>query len=417
MKILLVCLRFPFPPSDGGTIAMFNMANSLKKAGAEVKIIAFNTKKHFVDPEKVPEQFRFDFKPEAVYLDASVKILPAFLNLFTTKSYNISRFDVPEFHVLIRDVLQKEKFDYVQLESLFVTPYIGTIKKYSSASIIFRAHNVEYIIWERLSNSESNPIKKWYLKKLAFRLKRYEISTLSKFNAIVALTEDDKVHFRASGIDIPLLIAPIGLDMENYPVAEIYKSTLTVFHLGSMDWLPNIEGVDWFLQHVFPLLKKNNPEITIHLAGKSMPQRFFELADEQLHVSGRIDDSRKFMHEKSIMIVPLLSGGGMRVKIIEGFAMGKVIISTTIGAEGIKYTNQKNILIADSPVEFYEAIVKCVSDLEYCKNLGTEARNLALDVYENRIVGTQLVHFYNSIKANADSIHQFEKPDSEISIH
>ncbi|HMT28701.1 MAG TPA: glycosyltransferase family 4 protein [Bacteroidia bacterium] len=396
MKILLLCLRFPYPPSDGGTIAMYNMAYALHKAGAQVKILSFNTKKHYVDLKNVPEEFTKIFKPESVYLDATVKAVPAFLNLFSSESYNISRFNVQEFHDKLEEILSHETFDIIQLESLFVTPYLTTIRKFTSAKIVFRAHNVEYIIWERLAASTRNPVKKWYLNLLAAKLKDYELSLLNKFDSIVVLTEDDKNIFMKSGCTIPVLVSPIGLDTEKYQVTEADKSSLSVFHLGSMDWLPNIEAIDWFLEKVYPLVTNSNIAFNIYLAGKNMPQRVFDRAAKNLVVTGKVDDAKKFMHDKAIMIVPLLSGGGMRVKIIEGLAMGKTIISTTIGAEGINYTDGKNIIIANSPEDFSRAILKCVSDLEYCRKIGKEARLLAENVFENAILGKDLLKFYQS---------------------
>lgn len=377
---------------------MFNMANALIKAGADVKIVSFNTKKHFVDLNKVPEYFNKTFKPEVVYLDATVQPLSALANLFQNKSYNISRFDTPEFHYGIKSILEKEKFDIIQLESLFMTPYIGTIRKLSDALVVLRAHNVEYIIWERLAAASKNGLRKWYLNLLASRLKSYELKVIKKLDAIVALTGDDMKTFNDSGCTLPVLVSPIGLDMEKYPVHKIGTETPSVFHLGSMDWLPNIEGVNWFLDYVYPYIQQNKNSFKIFLAGKSMPDDFMKLTNESLIVSGRVDDSKSFMADKPIMIVPLLSGGGMRVKIIEGLAMGKTIISTTIGAEGIKYTNGKNILIADTPEEFYAAIVKCTSDVEFCKEVGKNARQLAVTVYENEIIGKELLRFYDSLK-------------------
>ncbi len=397
MKILLVCLRLPFPPSDGGTIAMFNMANALVKAGAEVKIVSFNTKKHFVDLSKVPVNFIETYKPEVVYLDATVKPLSALFNLIQNKSYNISRFDSPDFHRTIKAILEKEQFDIIQLESLFMTPYINTIHKYSQALLVLRAHNVEYVIWERLALATKSSMRKWYLTMLASRLKKYEMNIIKKLDAIVVLTSDDNKTIKDAGCNVPVLVSPIGLDMEKYSVQAVDTELPSVFHLGSMDWMPNIEGVSWFIDHVYPLITKNNHSFKIFLAGKAMPDNFMKLANEQLVVSGRVDDSKAFMADKSIMIVPLLSGGGMRVKIIEGLAMGKTIISTTIGAEGIKYTNGKDILIADSPEEFYAAIVKCTSDISFCKEIGRNGRKLAENVYENEIIGKELLQFYTSI--------------------
>ncbi len=403
MKILMVCLRYPYPPSDGGIIAMYNMAQALKKAGAEVKIIAFNTRKHFVNPEKVPNTFFNDFRPEAVYLDASVKPIPALVSLLSGNSYNISRFDIPEFDVLLQGVFEKGDYDFVQLESLFCTPYIATIRKYSKAKIVLRAHNVEYVIWERLAQSVTNPIKKWYLNFLAARLKKYELTVVKKLDAIITLTYDDKAIFERTVSSIPTLVSPIGLDVANYIVNKNQVASPSIFHLGSMDWLPNIEAVEWFLKNIYPKLKENHPEIVTHLAGKNMPDKFFEHATDSLLISGRVDNSKEFMNDKPIMIVPLLSGGGMRVKIIEGFALGKTIISTTIGAEGIKYENEKNIIIADTPEEFYNAIVKCVSDQEYCSKIGKAARMLAEEVYENKIVGKEIINFYSAINSKASA--------------
>ncbi len=407
MRILLLCLRSPYPPADGGTIAMYNMAKALKKAQAHVKILAFNTKKHFVDPAGIPVDVVSDFNPEFVYLDATVKPLPALFNLVSGSSYNVSRFNTNLFRQTLEQLLDREEFDVIQMESLFMTPYLNTIRKKTKAKIILRSHNVEFLIWQRLAASEKNSIRKWYLQLLSTRLKNYEREIVNNFDGIIALTEEDKKLYLQLGASVPIKVSPIGLDTETYSVN--YNAPLSIVHLGSMDWLPNIEGVEWFLETVYPKLIQRFPNSVVSLAGKSMPEKIYSLATGNLHIEGRIDDAKKYLLDKQIMIVPLLSGGGMRVKIIEGMTMGKTIVSTTIGAEGIQYENNKNILIADSPEAFLDAISKCIKDPELAFSIGREARKLAETVYENKIVGSGILEFYTSIsKGNhqpADSQH------------
>jgi glycosyltransferase involved in cell wall biosynthesis len=187
------------------------------------------------------------------------------------------------------------------------------------------------------------------------------------------------------------------VDVNDYPFTTKIPEQFSVFHLGSMDWMPNLEAVDWFLNNVYEKLIRHIPEIKIYLAGKDMPQRIKEIANRNLIVMDRIEDSKGFMNDKSLMIVPLLSGGGMRVKIIEGMALGKPIVSTTVGAEGINYTTQKNILIADTPDDFISAIVKFKNDKEFCKSIGENARKLVEKEYDNKVIGRELLNFYEKL--------------------
>ncbi len=403
MKVLLLCLRSPFPPADGATIAMYNMASSLKKAGMQVKILAFNTRKHFIDPARLPADFVRDYNPELVYLDATVKMLPALLNIFTGDSYNISRFDTTLFHKTLADVLSRDNYDVIQLESLYMTPYLDTIRKFSNARIIYRSHNAEFMIWSRLAMTGGNMIKIRYLRFLSERLRKYESEIIKKIDGLIALTPEDTELYHKMGYTKDIAILPIGLDTETYRVDDVTPGPLSVVHLGSMDWLPNIEGIGWFLEKVLPLLRQKEPGIKIYLAGKKMPQQFFDKAGGGLVVDGAIDEIRSYLNGKQIMIVPLLSGGGMRVKIIEGLALGKTIISTSIGAEGIQYRDQKNLLIADTPESFCDAIIKCYRDREFAIRIGQEGRLLAEECYENRVLGKKISEFYDSVLSSMNS--------------
>jgi len=167
----------------------------------------------------------------------------------------------------------------------------------------------------------------------------------------------------------------------------------SIFHLGAMDWKPNVEGVMWFAEKVFPKLK----EVNLHLAGRKMPKWFSESIDSSIHNHGEVIDALTFMDQFPIMIVPLFSAGGMRVKIIEGMAMKKAVISTSVGAEGINVTDGENILIANSKEEFIKVINKVNKDKALLHRIQENGRKLVELEYNNSILTERLVQFYDNV--------------------
>ena len=392
MNILQICLRVPYPPSDGGNIAMYNLAKGMHDSGHSIYILAVNTPKHFV--EQIPEELKKIATVDTVFIDTKINPVEAFKNLFSSQSYNISRFYSVEFEDKLIEILKNNSFDIIQLESLFVTPYFEVIKDHSNSPVVLRAHNLEHDIWERITENEKQVLKKKYLKTLTQKLKNYEYKTIKKLNAVVAITEKDKEEFIKINPDLKVHVSPVGLDPDDYKILNL-KTEFALFHLGSMDWLPNIEGVEWMLQNVWPLIKKQN--LKLYLAGRKMPDQFLDLNEENIIVEGAIENNKQYMREKEIMLVPLLSGSGMRVKIIEGLALGKIIISTTKGAEGIDYSDGKDILIADTPGQFAEKINYLNKNRDFCEEIKINARKLFLEKYSYKNIAEDLIQFYKTL--------------------
>ncbi|MGQ0829067.1 MAG: glycosyltransferase [Bacteroidota bacterium] len=397
MKILQLCHKVPFPPKDGGCIAINNLTTGLINEGHQVKVLAINTPKHFTDIQALPADYRNKTNIEAVFIDTDVKILPAFLNLFTDRSYNIERFYSRLFEQKLIDVLSKERFDIVQLESLYTSMYVQTIRKHSKAKIVLRSHNIEHQIWERTTNSTANFLKKWYLNLLTGRLKKYELNSLTAFDAIASITEGDSAYLKKQGVIYPIDTFPFGIDLQHITSKSKPEECISVFHIGAMDWAPNVEGIKWFLKYSWPKLQIKHPDLKLYLAGRNMPAELNTIAIKNVIVEGEVADSHTFMNSKGIMIVPLLSGGGMRVKIIEGMALGKTIVSTSIGAEGIDCTNNTNIVIADDPINFAEAISNCILDKTFFETIGNNAKNLAVQKYNNIDICNRLSNFYHQL--------------------
>lgn len=396
MKILQLCLRVPFPPTDGGSIAIYNLQRSLLKQDAELKVLAFNTIKHYVDPETLPAEYVAATGMETIFLDNRVKPFAAILNLFTGESYNIVRFIRRDFDDALTKVLRENTFDIIQIESLFMVPYLDTIRRLTKAKVVLRAHNIEHLIWERMAHQETNPLRKWYLGILSKRLRQYEVWSLNRVDAIAAMTGEDEKAIRELGGTKPVYLAPIGMNTAEYHHTITAKPNV-VFHLGAMDWLPNREGIEWLLEKVWPELKKIYPAAQLKLAGRNMPQRFFKYNSSGCTVQDFVEDGKTWMAEGAVMAVPLFSGSGMRVKILEGMALGRPVVTTPIGIEGIPAQHGKEVLITDDPIRFAGYLADLLKHPEEAARMGKSGKELVHSLFDNDQVANGLLKFYKEL--------------------
>ena len=397
MKVLQICHKPPQPAIDGGCIAINNITQGFIKNDIEVKVIAICTTKHPLQLDKIDSLFLDKTKMEAVFVDTEINIVDAFSSLVTSDSYNISRFFSPDFDRLLRQTLEDNEYDIVHLESIFMTPYLGTIKRFSKAKIVLRSHNLEYMIWERLASSTTNKAKKVYLKILAKQLKQYETDVINNVDGIAAITDEDGLKYLNLGCKKPIVTIPFGIEINQFRATIKEDVKLSLFHIGSMDWKPNLEGIAWFGESIWPNLQEVFPHLKFHIAGRNMPSWLLNSEWNNFINHGEVDNAKEFISNNSIMVVPLLSAGGMRIKIIEGMALGKVVISTTIGAEGIDYKDRENILIANKKIDFIKQLAWLFEDVERVKTIGENARNLVELKYNNNLINEQLVQFYKSL--------------------
>lgn len=400
MNILFLCNKSPYPAKEGGPIAMNSIIEGLVKTGNKVKVIALNTDKYFVKDEDIPKEYRKKTNIEFVFTSLAIKPFDAFLNLFSSKSYHIERFISVALKQRLKEILQQEDWDIVQLEMLYMTPYVETIRKYSKAKIILRSHNVEHLIWKRITSLTKNPLKKFYLNYLTKKLENYEVSMLNTYDGIATISKKDRDHFLQYDHQIPIIDISFGVDISQYKPCSKEIDFPSLFHLGSMNWVPNEEGVKWFLDEVWPKANAKYPKLKFYLAGRNMPQWLTNMNTPGVEIMGEVADAQEFICSKSIMIVPLFSGSGIRIKIIEGMALNKAIISTDIGAEGINYTHEKNIMVANTPQAFVEAIEKCILDQNFCIEIGKQAAKVIEQDHNNDIIIPKLENFYKDLLEN-----------------
>lgn len=395
MKVLQLCNKPPYPPVDGGTLAMNSITQGLLAAGCEVRVLSICSDKHPVQDERIPEDYRRQTRFEAVHVDLNIHLLDAAVAWLCGESYHVKRFISKDFANRLREVLQEEEYDVVHLESLFLTPYVELIRKHSNAKIVLRAHNVEHMIWKRIAQSESNPFKRSYLRHLSLTLGAYEREHVNDYDGIVSITEHDAQFFHEAGCRKPVVSIPFGVTPD--ALENVSPEPNSLFHLGSMDWMPNLEGIQWFLDEVWPAVHAEMPQLTLYLAGRKMPKDLMALQMEGVKVVGEVPDAAYFINSKLINVVPLLSGSGIRVKIIEAMAAGKTVVSTAVGAEGIGYADGENILIADTPEQFVSQIRRCVEDPGYCSEVGRNAYNLIAEEYNTANLTRKMMEFYNKL--------------------
>jgi len=397
MKILILCNKSPWPKREGGPIAMHAMISGLIQAGHSVKVLAANTNKYAVDPDTIPADFKTKTQIEFVDIDLSVTISGALFNFFSGKSYHVTRFHTKAFEQKITEVLQKETFDIIQLEMLQMASYLDILRKYSKAAVVLRAHNIEHKIWQRIAENCTNPIKRFYLNHLYHSLRRFEIRILNKMDGIVAITPVDARNFDRLSHSTNIISIPFGINLESLPENPVQPNEASLFHIGTMNWFPNEEGIKWMIDEVWPQVAKKLPGIELHLAGRYMPEWLLKLSIPRITVDGEVPDVWEYMQRFSIMVVPLFSGSGIRIKIVEAMAAGKAIITTAIGAEGINYDNGQDLLIAKDARSFADAIVKLYNEKALRDSLGKNARALITREHDNNKLMLKLTAFYTEL--------------------
>ena len=359
MRVLYVTNKPIYPTIDGGTVAMKNFLECLLNQQVDVKHLFLHTPKHPLQTGAYPSNVREAIQPEGVSINTKVTVWGAFYYLFKKGSYNISRFLSSRMTELIKDTLQNDHFDCVLLDSLYMTLYTDTIRSCFKGKIYLRTHNVEYKIWSDLAVNTKNLIKKIYLHKLAYDLKRYEYKALNKMDGILTLSKKDSAELANWNISVAVKTVPVAI------TTDLNKSNscenTNFFHLGSMNWQPNIEAVQRLVK-LFPKIKKELPEAELHIAGSNNVDSIKASNENGIFIDGYVSDLSEYCKKIGILVSPIQSGSGIRIKILEMMALGIPVITTDIGAQGIDHRTSDCIVIANTETEIVQACIELATD-------------------------------------------------------
>lgn len=389
MRVLHFSNKPAFPLRDGGCIAIKSILQSLL-SDPEIKISHFtiSTPKHPFSEESYPEKWRKNMQLDHFHIDTKTNWLDAGIQLLKNKSYNVTRFYSKKLEIELEKRVKKETFDLIIMESIYLLPYLRVFKN-NGIKVVLRAHNVEHEVWGQLAENQTNFIYKKYYTTLARQLKEFEVKKIKEVDALLAITTRDLEKLSIYLRQQPRMTLPTGVNT-NYLTP--HYSMKDFYFLGAMDWQPNKQGVDWLIKKV--LYNNDLPE-KVNLAGKSLDPKI-NFGDAIVN-HGEVKNAKQFIDNHGICLIPLKSGSGLKIKLLENMAMAKPIISTSEGAKGVHVKHNKHLIIADDPDKFYQAMRLLSEDMEKRKELGKAAQSFVIDNFDEEKIAKKLIEFISHI--------------------
>lgn len=397
MKILILSKKFPFPLREGEPIATTYLSRSLRQQGCEMHLLVMNTTKHFFDPKDLPRSYDHFKAIHSVTVDNRITLQGAVKSLLGGGSYILSRFMSIAFDQKLVEVLQATWFDIVQIETPYLAHCIPLIRRHSAAKVAMRAHNVEHEIWQRVAANSSNPLKKWYLTNQNRHLRKFELAMLGQYDIMVAITGRDLAAFRSLGYRGNGVVAPVGIDLAEYQPAPFAEGKQSIAFIGALDWMPNQDGLVWFLEKVWTGLSAHFPEMTFHVAGKNTPDKLRKRATDRVIFHGEVPDAKAFINAHPLLVAPLFSGSGIKIKVLEGMALGRTVVTTGVGTEGIPAKNGSEILVAETPADFLAHLRHCFKNEQVMPKIGTAARAFIGREFDNLEIAERVKQAYQNL--------------------
>lgn len=392
-RILHISPKSIFPKIDGGCVAMHDMLKMLSDKN-HVKHVCISTPKHPFKKNEYPSDLIEKTAPESIYIDTSFQITSFISSFFKGENYHVNRFFSKAAEVFFTNILSLQTYDFIFLESIFLTPYLNLFRKLSSAKIIIRTHNVEHLIWQRLAFSSNTAFKKIGYQFIAKQLKNYELEIINKVDGLCCVTDADSLFFNEQNIITAIQTIPVSIEVTENKVD--YQNN-NFFFIGAMNWVPNTEAVNILLKDIFPKLQELKPETKLHIAGSYMSSDLSKTQIKGITIHGKVPDVNKFMLHHGIMLVPMLSGSGVRIKILEALALGVPVISTEIGFLGINVKHGVHVLKAENWEDFLDLALKLHSDEALRRKLGENAQKFIAEEYNFKRINEKLETFIHGI--------------------
>lgn len=392
MKILALSARLPYPLDTGAKIRSFHILKALAEKH-ELTLLSFIGRSeesvHVAYLKTLGINVVPVLNPE---IDKGISPRTIFKSVVSSYPLTVGKYTSRAFQTEFERLLE-QGFDLIHCEHLHMAQYISADLPQLKT---FDAHNVESEIVKRLYLQETKLLRKlilaWHTKKTV----RYEQESLKKFDLVMAVSDRDKEALAVlSGMQNTKTVEN-GVDTDYFLPKGDINSREIVF-VGAMDWWPNDDGIKYFIETVFPLILAKDSTVHLFVVGRKPSPELLATAKncDNVTVTGTVDDVRPYIEKASVYVVPLRVGGGTRLKILEAFAMGKAVVSTSLGSEGIAYTHGQNILIEDDPVNFAEAVLRLLNDTELRNTLGVNAISLATANYSWKMIGKKLKSMMN----------------------
>lgn len=400
--ILFLTQVLPYPLVGGAKIRAYYMLRHLAQQH-QITLVSFTRDDD--QPQHIAHLEEFCHAVHTVPIQRSpLRDIQAILqSLITSKPISILRDRSIAMRSMLRQCISEQTFDIIHVDQTSMAQYGLFAKRLQSPTpkLIIDQHNAMHLLVERQASYQSNPLQKFVWQREARLFADYEAMLLQESDHILTVSAEDKgalLHLlppeEAITIQEKMDVLPICVDPAGTHPIPRPQHTHNIIHIGTMFWPPNIEGVLWFAREVFPQVLKQIPDTHFTIVGKNPPASVQALASPNITVTGFVADPTKLLAQSSVFIVPVQAGGGMRVKILDGWQWGIPIVSTKIGAEGIAIRPGHNILLADHPTEFAQAITRLLTEPRLAELVATAGRQWVEEKYAWQNIYPQINPLY-----------------------
>ncbi len=399
MDILFLTQIVPFPPDAGPKVKTYHVLRALVGQGHSVTLVTF------VRPEEREHIAALEKLCKAVHVvpmhrSRIADLRYALVSLARDRSFLIERDNLPAMQSLVDRLVQENAFDFIHADQLTMVQFAlrgAAASRGKKPRVIFDAHNAVWTIVERMQKNVPSILRPFAAME-AKRVKRYEGRLLASVDHVLAVTEVDKVYLEealkySGGSNgrgaAPISVIPIAVDTQQLQPIRRKPGSRNIVTLGTLHYPPNADGIRWFMNEVFPLIRQQIPDATLTIIGKNPPKDFLE--QEQKHpgtikVTGYVPELAPYFEDSAVIVVPVRAGGGMRVRILEAFAYGMPVVTTSIGLEGIEAVCDMDVLVADEPPDFARKVCGLLENGSEEERLAKNGRHLAETRYDWQVV-------------------------------
>jgi len=403
MKVLFLTPQVPYPPQQGAALRNWGLISGLA-ARHDMAILSFLSPGQSLEPA---DPLQSAARIETVPLPART-LRDRLRSMLTTRQPDMALRLVSESYARrLADWLAREPFDVVHIGGIEMAPYLGIVNSAQPRPVtVFDDLNCEYLLQRRAFLTDLGTPARWAGAAYSFvqwrRLYRYEAQVCRHADRVLAVSDADAAALRDLVPGLDVTVVPNGVDTQAY-VPGIFDTELQIpkdalVFTGTMDFRPNVDAVLWFAQKVLPLVRAQVPEVSFFVVGQRPHRRLDCLRrDPAVKLTGWVEDVHPYIAQAAVYVAPLRIGGGTRLKLLEAMAMGKPVVATRLGAEGYPVTDERELLLADTPADFAAAVVRLLRETERQAALGQAARAFVEEYYDWRIIVPRVDEVYRSI--------------------
>lgn len=400
MRILLITPRLPYPPYRGDKLKIFNLLKRLSREHA-IHLVSFVEQKN--ELEHLQHLAPFCAAIDVVPLRRWQSYLKCFVGLFSRLPLQIHYFRSRRMRQLLAEVCARHHFDIIHTHLIRMAPYTAALRHHAKVLDLTDAVSL-YL--QRFLAREKNPIMQLLLKLELDRVSRYE-SVVERFNACFVCSEPDREQLRKAAPEADIRLIPNGVDLAYFSGpgnSAAYEANRIVF-TGNLTYHPNIDGIFYFANEIFPLIKKEVPAAKFYIVGQSPPTKIRALANENVIVTGFVEDIKQYYLSSAVAVSPIRFGAGTLNKILEPLALGVPVVATSMGIEGLDLAIGKDILVADRPHAFAKHVVHLLKDAEFRNRLGHAGMAIVRRLYNWDTIVSLLDKNYRELSSKTTGIH------------